>query len=183
MQTLHGKWIKTRWEDIFKKASQELLKLTIEYHKQQITDHEFKLQPKTEQINKMWPNDCQEHTTTTAGDLSKTHEKSSNEGQERRAEVSVPKILGSYGVNKDARVYAPGWVRNVGVNMLLDTGSAVTLIHKRQLDKVDRGRGVSEAVLERVKQIRQGRFNSFSSSIVVICCHIRYHETRNFYVL
>ena len=47
-----GNELTQQWEDILTTASQELLKLTIEYHKQQITDLEFKLQHKIEQINK-----------------------------------------------------------------------------------------------------------------------------------
>ena len=46
-----GSELRQQWEDMLTKASQELLKLTIEYHKQ-ATDLEFKLQHETEQINK-----------------------------------------------------------------------------------------------------------------------------------
>ena len=59
--------------------------------------------------------------------------------------MSIPKVLGSYGVSDNASVYVPGWVGNVAIDMLLDTGSAVTLIHKRLLDRVDKGKRMSEA--------------------------------------
>ena len=44
-----------------------------------------------------------------------------------------------------ASIYVPGWVGNVAIDMLLDTGSAVTLIHKRLLDRVDKGKRMYEA--------------------------------------
>ena len=59
--------------------------------------------------------------------------------------MSVPKILRSYGVNEGASVYVSGRVEDVSVDFLLDTGSAVTLIHERLLDKVVRAKRMSEA--------------------------------------
>ena len=58
--------------------------------------------------------------------------------------MSVSKILGSYVVNEGVSVYISGWVEDVSLNMLIDTGSAVTLIHERLLDKVDRGKQLSK---------------------------------------
>ena len=43
-----------------------------------------------------------------------------------------------------AAVYAPGQVEGHGVHMLIDTGSAVTLVHRRLLDKVGRSASLYE---------------------------------------
>ena len=75
----------------------------------------------------------------------KTNKTISNKGREGGTEVSIPKVLGSYGVSDSASAYVPGWVGNVAIDMLLDTGSAVTLIHKRLLDRADKGKRMSEA--------------------------------------
>ena len=60
----------------------------------------------------------------------------------KQAEVS--KHLGSYSVASSAAVYAPGQVEGHGVHMLIDTGSAVTLVHRRLLDKVGRSASLHE---------------------------------------
>lgn len=46
------------------------------------------------------------------------------------------RTLGSYSAGSSAAVYAPGFVDGRVVEMLVDTGSAVTLVHKRLLDRI-----------------------------------------------
>lgn len=61
-----------------------------------------------------------------------------------------PKALGACSVANSAAVYARGRVQGLSMNLLLDTGSAVTLLHSRLLDKVGNGKLAIEKAGERV---------------------------------
>jgi len=69
-------------------------------------------------------------------------------GQEATA-TNRQQTLGSYSAGSSAAVYAPGFVNGYVVEMLVDTGSAVTLVHKRLFDHIGVGQ-VLEGVEDKV---------------------------------
>ena len=69
-------------------------------------------------------------------------------GPRKRGDAGTPP-LGSYSAGSSAAVYAPGSVNGLSVEVLVDTGSAVTLVHKRLMDRIGLEAGL-EGVAERV---------------------------------